>query len=90
MEEKFIRRSFFYKKKYGLLTQTLAGGLCEDHRPRNRFCWELHDWIDWFFLVIILNFIFTPFILIKFLKKILCLEKKFFLKERYSIFIYKL
>ena len=36
---------------------TLADGLCEDHTPKNRFCWKLYCRIDCIFFVIILNFI---------------------------------
>ena len=41
-------------------TLTLAGGLCEDHNPKNRFCGKLYYCKDWIFFYIFLNFIFKP------------------------------
>ena len=59
----------YLRKRF--LALTLAGDLYEDHSRKNRFCGKLYRLKTTYFFVIILNFIFTSFIITKFLKKTL-------------------
>ena len=58
----FTESTAYFSKYHSILLNTLAGGLCEDHRSKNRFLANSIAKSTVYFFIIIIDFIFAPFI----------------------------